>query len=359
MEVTLLANQEYRIEVGESHKFKIMVLSGIAEIKGQELLNEKWYAFRDTKTFVFTFTGCKLRADGTCELQYVSDSTNVPQIFSLFHFFYSRNFDYSGSRRLMVIGNGRSTFCHTLANYFVRFHRRVLFTELDPSKGNVFPGALSTIHIDAPIDCIEGIRLSNPLSFFHGSAEISNFELYDLQTSRICEAIKSKGIEDLHIVLAPEGTSAFHNMLIKRFEIDKVVVVNSERMYHSQSLIVDKLLITGGEFKGTANEFTPYSFNVKHKWKIVRIGELYAAPESALPLGAARKVGCVEATEVEPVDDAVLAISEAKEIQSVASSPVLGYVVVISSSPLKILCTQPKLPKYTFLVQGDLRHVEY
>jgi polyribonucleotide 5'-hydroxyl-kinase len=373
MEVVLSANQEYRIEVGESQKLKLMVLSGIAEIKGQELLNERWYIFRDTRTFVFTFTGCRLKTDGTCELQYVSDSTNVPQIFNLFHYFYSRKFDYTGNRSFMVIGNGRSTFCHTLINYIVRFHRKVLFTELDPSKGNIFPGALSTIHIDTPIDCVEGIRLNNPLSFFYGSTEIGNPELYDLQTSRMQEAIKSKGIEDLHIVLAPEGTSSFYNTLIKRFEIDKVIVVNNERMYHSQSLIVEKLLVTGGEFipgrdtgrsisryfKGTNNEFTPYSFNVKYKWRIVRVGELYTAPESALPLGAARKVGCVEASEVEPVDNAVLAISEAKEIQDVAGSPVVGYVVVITSNPLKILCTQPKLPKHTFMIQGHMRHIEY
>ena len=53
MELTLLKNQEYRLEVNDSQKFKLMVLSGTAEIKGQELINEKWYTFKNIKTFIF------------------------------------------------------------------------------------------------------------------------------------------------------------------------------------------------------------------------------------------------------------------------------------------------------------------
>nr|AGE95403.1 hypothetical protein ECU05_1130 [Encephalitozoon cuniculi] len=373
MEIRLQPNQEFRIEVNETQKLKVMVVSGLAEIKGQELLNERWYAFRNTKTFIFTFSGCKLKVEGACDLQYVSDTTNVPLIFNILSFFSKRGFDYSKLKTFMVVGNGRSTFCFTLINFFVRLGKKVLFTEVDPSKGNIFPGALSTIHVDALIDCIEGLRLKNPLSFYYGSTEITNMELYDLQTTKLQEAIKAKNVEDLHLILCPEGTSAFYNTLIKRFEVDRVVVVGDERLYHSLDVIAEKLMINRSGFveekevgrsisryfKGVNNEYTPFTFNVKYKWRVVRIGEMYVAPVSALPLGSTRKVGCVEASDVEVAENSVLGISEAREIEDVAGSPVLGYVVVINAGAFKILCTQPRLPKYTFLVQGDLKHVEY
>lgn len=373
MEIRLQPNQEFRIEVSEAQRLKVMVLSGLAEVKGQELLNEKWYAFRDTRTFIFTFSGCRLKVEGGCDLQYVSDTTNVPMIFGVARFFAANGFDYSKLRTFMVVGNGRSTFCFTLINFFVRLGKKVMFTEVDPSKGCIFPGALSTMHVDTLVDCVEGLRLKNPLSFYYGSTEIANMELYDLQTTKLHEAIKAKGVEDLHLILCPEGTSAFYNTLIKRFGVDRVVAVGNERLYHSLDVIAEKLMIgrsgfveekevgrsISRYFKGVNNEYTPFTFNVKFKWRVVRIGEMYVAPASALPLGSARKVGCVEASEVEIAENAVLGISEAKEIEDVAGSPVVGYVVAIDASAFKILCTQPRLPKYTFLVQGDLKHVEY
>lgn len=373
MEILLRPNEEFRIEVGETQKLKMMVMSGLAEIKGQELLNERWYTFRDTKTFVFTFSGCKLKVEGGSDLQYVSGKTNVPQIFNMFNFFVGNGFAYAGNRTFLVVGSGRSTFCFTLINYFVRVGRKVLFTEADLSKGNVFPGALSTVHVDTLIDCVEGIRLKNPLSFYYGSTEMGNTELYDLQTARLFEAVRSKHVDDIHLILCPEGSSAFYNTLIKRFDVDKVVVVGDERLYHSLDVIKEKLIIDRSGcvcerdvnrsisryFKGADNEYTPYSFNVKYKWRVVRIGEVHVAPDSALPLGGTRKVGCIETSEVELVDNAVLGISEAKRIEDVPQSPVVGYVVVIDAGTFKILCTQPKLPKYTFLVQGDIKHIEY
>lgn len=40
MEVELATNQEYRIKVIENQSLRIMVLAGVAEIKGQELIND-------------------------------------------------------------------------------------------------------------------------------------------------------------------------------------------------------------------------------------------------------------------------------------------------------------------------------
>ncbi len=59
-------------------------------------------------------------------------------------------------------------------------------------------------------------------------------------------------------------------------------------MYHSLDVIAEKLTVDRSGFvdekevgksisryfKGANNEYTPFSFNVKYKWKVARIGEM-------------------------------------------------------------------------------------
>ena len=92
-------------------------------------------------------------------------------------------------------------------------------------------------------------------------------------------------------------------LLGRKFTLE---IFGDEKLYHSLDIIADKLMIDergfvnekdinksiSRYFKG-AND-TAFSFNVKYKWKLVRVGEVYVTPDSALPLGSTRKVGCVE-----------------------------------------------------------------
>jgi polyribonucleotide 5'-hydroxyl-kinase len=54
-------------------------------------------------------------------------------------------------------------------------------------------------------------------------------------------------------------------------------------------------------------------------------------------------------------EHAILGISEAKNLDDIINLPVVGYVVVVNQANFKILCTQSKLPKYSFLIQSDLK----
>lgn len=369
MEIILNKNEEYRIEVDEAQKYKIMVIEGLAEIKGQELLQSKWYIFKNTKTFIFTFNGCKLKVEGNCKLAYVSPNSNIPQIFSFFHYFISNDFNFKNNKTFMVVGKGRTSFCTTIINYFVRLHKKVLFTELDLKKGNIFPGSLSSILVDTLIDYAQHIKLNNLISFYYGSYELSNKDLWDIQTERLVNAIEKKNIDTAHFILVHEADNKLYNEIIEKFKVDKVVVIGDERMYHVIETNTQKLFIknTGyiyentisksisRYFNGGDNEYTPYSFNVKYKWKTIRIGEDFLAPESALPLGSARKLGTLRPNETEPEDHAILGISEAKDMEDIINLPVVGYVVVLNQSNFKILCTQSKLPKYSFFIQSDLK----
>lgn len=358
MNIILDKFNEYRIEVGETQKLKIMVLTGSAEIKGQELLLEKWYTFNNIKTFLFTYHGCTLKIEGDSELQYKSFNSNVLSVFDLMKL----------SGPILVIGKGRTTLCTTLINYYIRLHKKVLFTEIDLKKGNIFPGSLSTIHIDSLITYDEHIKLKNVLSFFYGNLHINNKDLYFKLINNLQDAISKKQCDDLHIVLAPDETNEYYNEICKIFKVKQIVVVGDERKYNLINTPIEKFFVplTGfiyefninksinRYFNGANGEFSYHSFCVKRKWNIVRIGEECLAPESALPLGSTRKLDTLAVNEVDLKDNSIIGISEAKTEEDILTSPVLGYCIVKNAELFKLMCCQPKLPKYSFFIQGDL-----
>lgn len=370
MKVELATNQEYRIEVMENQKLRIMVIAGIAEVRGQELLNDKWHVFTKIRTSIFTFTGAKLKIDGTCELQYKAISSPMPKIFSYFDYLYKTP---NLNKTILVLGHGRSTFCSTLANYFVRMHKSVLFTEIDPAKGNIFPGALSSMVVSSLVDYKTGFNMSSPTCFFFGSTEIENMELYELQIDALIDSVEKRNFVGLHMILAPELSVDMLNILIKKFKICETVIIGDERLFNKLNLLSNKLQIENSGyihentvaasinryFNGFENEYKPCAFLVKQPWQVVRIGEEFIAPESALPLGATRKVGKTGVNKTEPVCNAVLAISEAATEAEVPTSKVIGFAVCLDEKKFRILCTQPKLPKNAFLIQGSIRYIDF
>lgn len=358
MKVILEKFFEYRIEVGDTQKLKIMILTGSAEIKGQELLLEKWYTFSNIKTFIFTYHGCILKIEGTSDLQYISSNTNVLSIFDLINL----------SGPILVLGKGRTTLCTTLINYYIRLHKKVLFTEIDLKKGNIFPGSLSTVHIDSLITYEEHIKLKNVLSFFYGNLHINNKDLYFKLINNLQNAIFKKQCGDLHLILAPDETNEYYDEICKIFCIKQIVVVGDERKFNLIKTSTNKIYIqlTGyiyennvnksidRYFNGLNNEFTYHTFCVKRKWNIFRVGEECLAPESALPLGSTRKLDTLAVNEVDLKDNSIIGISEARSEDDIINSPVLGYCLVKNADTFKIMCCQPKLPKYSFFIQGDL-----
>ena len=128
MEIEIPKDHEFRIEVSENQKVRFMVIAGLAEICGQELLNEKWYSFSNIKLSIFTFTSARLKMDGAEGiLKYVAELTCFRKIFNFFDFCqkYSKDNtikDESNIKEkiILVLGRGRSTFCTTMINYSVK-----------------------------------------------------------------------------------------------------------------------------------------------------------------------------------------------------------------------------------------------
>lgn len=392
-EVELRTNEEYRIEVPAGKQLRIMVVAGLAEVRGQELLSDRWYTFCGIATAVSTFTGAKLRIDGTAELRYVGRSALAPAVFG----YFDRVVQDARVRRILVVGRGRSTFCATLANYFVRTHRPVRFTETDPGSGDIFPGVVGSVLVESIVDYRENFRLNNPLCFFYGSTEIENMELYDIQAEALIRATRASDAErreearggepgapakeeaapeiPFEIILAPTLSVDLLNALAKRFQVDEAVVVGDERLFNIAQLVIPKVFVENGGFAmqppntavsasiaryfgGVDSEYTPCSFVLRGP-SVVRIGEEHAAPDSALPLGGSRRVGRAETAPAVPVENSVLAISEATCLEDVPVSPVAGFIVLLDEKKLRVLCTQPRLPKCQFLIQGSLKYVEY
>ncbi len=195
----LSQNEEFRFEVGESQKLMIMVEVGLAEVKGQELINKNWYTYSDIKSVLFTFTGCRIRVmdegekgEGNISM-FVANISSFPQIFNFFHYINKKDDDVkrNNMKSILVMGKGRSTLAMTLCNYFIRTHQTVQFTELDPSKGNIFPGAISTMLVENLNE--NYFELNNPHCLFYGSVSINNNkDLYEIQNGGKKEITRGK-----------------------------------------------------------------------------------------------------------------------------------------------------------------------
>ncbi len=428
MEIVIPKNFEYRIEVGEHQKYKVMVIGGLAEVDGQELLNDKWYVFQHIRIGIFSFTGAKIRVDGDTEMAYLSGSSIAPQVFGYFDermgeriIMKMKNCDKSNCNdkvnfsdksncndkvnfsdksncndklnsddmsnfndklnsdskvftvnTIMVIGHGRTTFCATFINYMLRMHQKVMFAEIDPGRGNIFPGTLGCMIVDQIVDYQDRFRLNNPKCFFFGNTDVENIDLFDKQVDALFKIIRTKMEGHFNVVLAPMMDDERVDALVERLGIDEVVVVGNERMFHSHKFRSPKVFIENNTyvcsnnisksisayFNGTSGQFSPSSFTVKQKWAIVRIGEEYVAPDSALPIGAVRKVDKLGINRVELQKNTVLAISEAKREEDIITTPVAGFVVCLDPTNFRILSPQPKLPSGIFLIQGSFKYSE-
>lgn len=366
METTIPRNHELRIEVLETQKIKLMVTNGLAEIFGQELLNEKWYILSGIRCSIFTFTGAVVKVEGNWDLCYVGDSSCFPSIFNYF------DTVKNSSDIVFVLGSGRSTFSMTMANYFVRIHRKLDFIEIDPGKGNIFPGALSYMQIDALVEYNDRFKLNNPFCLFFGSLTIDNVDLYEIQLERLRDEIESRNTGNFKLVYCPNVNNEMLNRFVKEFKATHVVCIGNERLFHRLNLQVPKTFIQNTAyvqestvsksivryFNGNSSEYTPSSFLLKGECSILRVGEQYAAPESALPLGAARKIGHTDVCKCDLVHNSVLAISEAETEDQVIRSPALGFLVCLDEKKQRVWCTQPKLPKCKYLVQGAVKHID-
>ena len=229
------------------------------------------------------------------------------------------------------------------------------------------------IEVENIVDYNDKIKLNSPFCLFYGSLTLENKELFDIQCDRLSLEIENKKTGNLKLILSPELNNEELNEIIKKFKVTDVIVMGNEREFHKLNLKVPKFYIENPGyvnentatqsihryFYGSEGEYTPATFLVKFDWLIYRIGEQYTAPESALPLGASRKIGRTDSCKTELIQNSILAISEAESESEISISPCVGFIVCLDEKKFRVLCTQPKLPKLKFLLQGSIKYVDF
>ena len=369
MEVEIPAGHELWIEIPAAKSVRAMVTAGMAEVFGRELLNDKWHVFSGVSLGIFTFAGARLKFNGIPDLHFVAYRSSIPAVFAIFDRLHQTG---QFAKNILLFGADVDAVAFTLANCLIRAHRKLLLTELNPARGTIFPGTIGTMPVEHLVEHQEGFRLNNPFCFYYGDTELSNPELYDIQTDALAEHIRGRAWPDTHLIIAPGVSADRLNDLIKKFGVDFAVVVGDERMYHKLELVVPKHRVenflyrdeTGAHrgiaryFHGADGSYTLSTQTVRQKCTVVRIGEEFVAPESALPLGVARKIGKTSVNRVDFAEGCVYAVLPAQSEEEVPTSPVTCFVVGMDAEKCKVLAPQPALPKFTYLLQGKLKYLD-
>jgi hypothetical protein len=76
-------------------------------------------------------------------------------------------------------------------------------------------------------------------------------------------------------------------------------------------------------------------------------------------LGASRKLDRTDITKSDLVQNSILAISEAASEDQIITSPVAEFIVCLDESKFRVLCTQTKLPKLKYMIQGNFQYLDF
>ncbi|KAI5190013.1 polyribonucleotide 5'-hydroxyl-kinase [Nematocida minor] len=386
MDIELKAGCELRIEIPPNTKAKFVLAENTAEISGQELLLGKWYTVKEEQFFIFTYTGCKIKLAASNAFYYISEETNIPYIFNVFHYLHKNN-----RKKLLIVGSGRSTCANILTNYFIRKGKKVMYTDLDIYSGTLlFPGNITNAIIQEPFSPIELATVNDKLAYFCGSLSASdNTDLYNLLLHEVLATGKQKSYQGVSIIIGhKEITKKEVTDLLAMCDSEYFVLVVGDEKFFNQISTENKIYIPRFPglvernteqrrkqissriktyFYGEQEEYSPCTISIrltekdtvqKNEYKIVQVGDEYMAPMSALPLGSAKRKVSTAVLHCSPVEGSVLAVSSAEKIEDVPTSPVIGYLIVlevISESEIKVICPQPKSPNKPFLIQGKIR----
>lgn len=386
MDIELRAGCELRIEMPPNTKAKFVLFENTAEIAGQELLLGKWYTIKEEQFFIFTYTGCKIKLAASDAFYYISEETNIPYIFNVFHYLFRNNI-----KKLLIIGSGRSTCANILANYFIRKGEKVMATDLDTHTGSLlFPGNITNTLLQEPYSPIELCSTTDKLAYFTGSLSSGdNADLYNLLVQEVVLGSRQKSHTGPSIVIAhKEATKQEIESLVSLCgEEYFIIVIGNEKLYtqigRENKIYIPRfpgLIERTTEqkrrniyskiktyFYGEQEEYSPCTLSIKitekesankNEYKLVQVGDEYMAPMSALPLGSGKRKVSTAVLHCRPVEGSVLAVSSAERMEDVPTAPVIGYLTVlevVSDTEIKISCPQPRPPNKTFLIQGKIR----
>ena len=168
------AGSELRCEVKEKEHLVLHLLEGNAEIFGVELAIDHKYCFSGEENIaVFSWYGCKLETEGSCQTLYTAEETPMTALVNIHAQLEARRdiafLNGTEGPRVMMVGpqeSGRSTVSRILAMYAGRLDHSPILADIDVSQGMVTPvsGSLSAISVDKNCVSIE-VRSDSNLNF--------------------------------------------------------------------------------------------------------------------------------------------------------------------------------------------------
>jgi polyribonucleotide 5'-hydroxyl-kinase len=156
----IAAESELRCEVKDKETLVLHLLEGNAEVFGVELAADRKYFFRgEENVAVFSWHGCRLLTEGTCQhsAMYTSNETPMTPLVNVHAQLEARR-DIAllnGDRgpRVLLAGPqecGKSTAARILAMYAARLDRTPVLADIDVSHSLVssVSGCLGAISVD-------------------------------------------------------------------------------------------------------------------------------------------------------------------------------------------------------------------
>mmetsp|Transcript_26229 Transcript_26229/g.44221 ORF Transcript_26229/g.44221 Transcript_26229/m.44221 type:complete len:462 (+) Transcript_26229:177-1562(+) len=302
------AESELRCEVKENETLVVHLHEGNAEIFGIELAHDRKYYFTGEENIaVFTWYGCKLETDGTCQssAMYTSNETPMTALVNVHGQLEARR-DVAllnGDRgpRVLLAGPrecGQSTAARILAMYAARLDRTPVLADIDVAHSLVcsVSGCVGAIAVDDRcLSLEENFDAATPLVHFFGhTSPEENLEWYKQQVSSLASTIADKHAADADgrasgLIVntgawndqggGTHGLEILHHA-IEAFEIDIVLVIGHDRLYASLQEWSNTRVVALKE-KDTDNWRQPTAHKALTIAKLPRSGGVVARTEAS------------------------------------------------------------------------------
>lgn len=421
-EYKLGSDNELRFVVG-SEEVTVELLDGRAELFGTELIRNKRYTFPPGRVIaIYAYEFATIELVGGDESTYVSDNTPMRSYLQIHTYLEKqREKAYQNLKskrqklgkqkrgpRLLIAGSmdvGKSTISRILCNYAVRSCWTPIYVDIDVGQGSIsVPGTVGALFLEKTADVITGYDTKSSLTLHYGyTTPNANFDLYLSCLKTLANYVhrKSMSTDEINasgIIINTCGwvDKQGYESLTKaaeEFEVDTVVIIEHERLYHSlkkdlPSLVtVHKVSKSSGieprtrDMRAAArtnaihnyfygdyiHKLCPHSFPLTFDNVIVAKIGAEALPDSCLPFGMKLencKTKVVKMNITPDIKDHLLAVMPPGSIldQSLLTTTCVGYVVITSvdmdNKVIHVLSPQPSPLPCNILLFSDVTFID-
>ncbi|CDI97410.1 polyribonucleotide 5' hydroxyl kinase Clp1 [Echinococcus multilocularis] len=367
---------------------------------------------------VVTFHGCKITVKGSGLDAFVMDAVEDHDLLHVYVNIHANlqearkkaTEDQSRGPRVLVCGPenvGKSVLCRTLANYAARRGSKPILVDANVGLNQVcIPSTIAALAVTKPYDLLEGWGLEeDPLVFCFGHLDPSaNLNLFREQVNQLADLVNIRSENDAKVFSSgciikmggfsktPEKKQAGLDAIrttAAAFEVDIALVIEDGFLstFLQEDLSKDVTIIRLPRSSGAIN-FTPkqsmrqrdlrisayfHGENLKRRlhphhlrlsaseYTVYRVGS-EAIPDALLPHGArdaeeetqSWRTPIALTVSRDALKNRLLAVSQATDPEQIASSPVFGFVVVLSVAEdrthFNVLSPSPELPPSCLLV---------